>query len=168
MSSTATRCAPVCNPAAGTSAPNSPAAEALRRRLQFGLPYGSADAIAQKSGTALRCVRAQIQGEDPLTVKVAVEALAAVGPEAAISALDELLEHAGLAVIARPSETRDAAGLLTANAALLVGISDVERELGAGLADGVLSSRESVQIAAALTETRVRIDALLRHLGVAR
>ena len=132
------------------------------------MPYGSADDVAQKSGTSLRCVRAQVQGEDPLTVKVAVEGLATMSREGAILALDELLEPAGLAVIARPGESRDASGLLTANAALLVGLGDVEAVLGAGLADGTMSPQETVQLVAALTESRVRIDAFLRALGVAR
>ena len=168
MPSTAEKMSGSLGPATGIHETNSHAAEELRVRIQKALPWGTQPTVATRSGASLRSVRAQIQGEDPLTVKVAIEALASVSREAAIEALDELLGHAGLAVIARPAETHDAVGLLTANAALLVGISEVERELGVGLADGVLTPRESVQIAAALTETRLRIDALLRHLGVSR
>ena len=168
MSSTPSRSAlrPVVS--AGSRTPNSPAAEQLRRRIQFGLPYGSAETIEQRSGASLRCVRAQLQGEDPLTVKVAIEALDLLSPEAGDAALDELLAHGGRAVIRRPDESRDAAGLLAANAELLSALADAERELGTGLSDGVLDTAETIRLVAALTETRTRIDALLRSVGVSR
>lgn len=168
MSSTPSRSAlrPVVS--AGSRTPNSPAAEQLRRRIQFGLPYGSAETIEQRSGASLRCVRAQLQGEDPLTVKVAIEALDLLSPEAGDAALDELLAHGGRAVIRRPDETRDAAGLLAANAEMLAALADAERELGRGLSDGVLDTAEAVPLVAALTETRTRIDVILRRVGVSR
>lgn len=168
MSSTSSRSAlrPVVS--AGDSHANSPAAEAFRRRIQAGLPYGSAETIRQRSGASLRCVYAQLQGEDPLTVKVAIEALRLLEPGLADVALDELLAPGGRAVIRRPDEIRDAAGLLGANGALLAALSAAESELGTGLSDGVLDSAEAIRLTAALTETKLRIDALLARVGGTR
>lgn len=155
-------------PSAGDGQANSPAADTFRRRIQSGLPYGSAETIRQRSGASLRCVRAQLEGEDPLTVKVAIEAVRLLEPILADAALDELLAPGGRAVIRRPDETRDAAGLLGANGALLAALSAAERELGTGLADGVLDTPEAVRLTAALTETKLRIDALLARVGGTR
>lgn len=168
MSSTPSRSALRPIVSAGTSPANSPAAEAFRRRIQNGLPYGSAETIRQRSGTALRCVRAQLEGEDPLTVKVAIEALRLLEPTAADVALDELLAPSGRTVIRRPDEVRDAAGLLGANGALLAALAAAEHELGAGLSDGVLDTAEAVRLTAALTETKLRIEALLARVGGGR
>ena len=152
----------------GNHTVNSPAADALRCRIQNGLPYGSQETIVQRSGASLRCVKAQIQGEDPLTVKVAIEALRLLEPTAADVALDELLAPSGRTVIRRPDEVRDAAGLLGANGALLAALAAAEHELGAGLSDGVLDTAEAVRLTAALTETKLRIDALLARVGGVR
>lgn len=150
-------------PARGEHLANSPAADAFRRRLQAALPYGSAGRIAIRTGRPERAVYGQVEGEHPLTVSVAVEALRELPAGQARDALAELLGPAGLAVIPTPC-AEEATDVLSANGHLLAAVGAVEAALAIGLADGHLDAREAAEALRAVVEARVRLDGLERRL----
>lgn len=151
-------------PARGESVANSPAVEAFRRRLQAAAPYGALGRVAIRTGRPERAVYGQIEGEHPLTVAVAVEALRELPAGQARAALAELLAPAGLSVIETPSPSA-ASDVLAANAGLLGAVGAVEAALAAGLADGHLDAREAAEALRAVVEARVRLDHLERRLA---
>lgn len=151
-------------PARGESATNSPAVDAFRRRVQSALPYGALGRVAIRTGRPERAVYGQIEGEHPLTVAVAVEALRELPAGASREALADLLAPAGLTVI--PTPTAEAAhDVLAANGHLLCAVGSVEAALSAGLADGHLDARETAEALRAVVEARVRLDGLERRLA---
>ena len=151
------------------SPPESEHVDTWRRALVTALPTGSQKTIHDRTGIPMDTVNDACQGRHVrLPLLLAVEGLREIRPELRCSLADDLLAPLGLAVIQRPGESHDASGLLSANGALLVAVAAAQESLGEGLADGVMSSREALNVAAALSETRVRIDALLLALGVGR
>lgn len=151
-------------PARGESATNSPAVDAFRRRVQAALPYGALGRVVIRTGRPERVVYGQIEGEHPLTIAVAVEALRELPAGASREALADLLAPAGLTVI--PTPTAEAAhDVLAANGALLCAVGGVEAALAAGLADGHLDAREAAEALRAVVEARVRLDHLERRLA---
>lgn len=138
-------------------------------RLVEALPTGARERIRVRTGLPKTTMDDACQHRHvrpPLVL--AVEGLREIRLELRRDLADDLLAPIGLSVIPRPDETRDAAGLLAANGALLGAVAEAQERLGAGLADGIVTPLEAAQVAAALTETRTRIDALLAALGVAR
>lgn len=150
-------------PARGEATPNSPAADAFRRRVQAALPYGALGRVAIRTGRPERAVYGQIEGEHPLTVAVAVEALRELPAGHAREVLSDLLAPAGLTVIPRPTPGA-AHDVMAANGALLAAVGDVEATLAHGLADGDLDAREAAEALRAVVEARVRLDGLERRL----
>lgn len=151
-------------PARGESATNPPAADAFRRRIQAALPYGAAGRVAIRTGRPERAVYGQVEGEHPLTVSVAVEALRELPEGQAREALAELLSPAGLTVISTPC-AEAAPDVIAANGHLLGAVGAVESALAAGLADGHLDAREAAEALRAVVEARVRLDGLERRLA---
>ena len=143
---------------------NCPSAENLRLRLVSAHRKGDHQTIVDLSGTALRCVRAQYQGEDPLTVNVAATALLLMGRERAAAALDELGEPAGCAAIVRPAEgcVRD---VMTAHAAILRALAHLEGDFAAAISDGDLSEDDRSDLIGALREVQSRCSELETRLG---
>ena len=124
---------------------NSPAVDAFRRRVQAALPYGALGRVVIRTGRPERAVYGQIEGEHPLTVAVAVEALRELPAGASREALADLLAPAGLTVITTP--TAEAAhDVLAANGHLLCAVG-------------------SVEALRAVVEARVRLDGLERRLA---
>lgn len=166
----------VCTPRRWTAAqpaalrishPESEHVDTWRRAFATALPTGCRERIHDRTGVPMDTVNDAIEGRHVrLPVILAVEGLREIRPELRRSLADDLLAPLGLAVIQRPGESHDASGLLSANGALLVAVAGAQESLGEGLADGVMSPREALNVAAALSETRVRIDALLAALGV--
>ena len=138
-------------------------------RLASAIPTGRREAIHVRTGIPKTTVydAFELRNVRP-PLALAVEGLREIRLELRRDLADDLLAPIGLAVIPRPDETRDAAGLLAANGALLAAVAGAQASLGEGLADGVMTTPEAAHVAAALTETRVRIDALLEALGVGR
>lgn len=151
------------------SHPESEHVDTWRRALVTALPTGCRERIHDRTGIPMDTVNDAIEGRHVrLPLLVAIEGLREIRPELRCALADDLLAPLGLAVIQRPGESRDAAGLLSANGALLAAVAGAQESLGEGLADGVMSPREALNVAASLSETRVRIDALLLALGVSR
>lgn len=143
--------------------------DAWRRQLSVALPTGSHDRIRTRTGVPRSTVDDALEGRHVrLPLLLAVEGLREIRLELRRQLADDLLAPLDLAVIQRPGESRDASSLLSANGALLSAVASAQASLGDGLADGVMTSREALSVAAALSETRARIDALLLALGVGR
>lgn len=139
------------------------------RRLVAALPTGCRKDIQTRTGIPKTTMNDAFELRNvrpPLLL--AIEGLREIRLELRRPLADDLLAPIGLAVIPRPDETRDASGLLAVNGALLAAVAAAQERLGEGLADGVMTTAESVQLAGALAETRTRIDALLGALGVER
>lgn len=151
------------------SRPESEHVDTWRRAFVTALPTGCRERIHDRTGIPMDTLNDATEGRHVrLPLLLAVEGLREIRPELRCSLADDLLAPLGLAVIQRPGESRDASGLLSANGALLAAVAAAQESLGEGLADGVMSPREALNVAAALSETRVRIDALLGALGVGR
>ncbi|MFA6031137.1 MAG: hypothetical protein WC969_14875 [Elusimicrobiota bacterium] len=141
--------------------------DAWFRRLVKALPTGCREDIQTRTGIPKSTMDDAFQCRHvrpPLVL--AVEGLREIRLEFRRDLADDLLRLIGLAAIPRPDETRDASGLLAVNGSLLAAVAAVQERLGEGLADGVVTPAEASQVAAALTETRTRIDVLLAALGL--
>ncbi len=169
MSSTPSRWPASTTASLRISPPESEHVDTWRRAFVTALPTGSQKVIHTRTGIPMDTVNDACQGRHVrLPLLLAVEGLREIRPELRCSLADDLLAPLGLAVIQRPGESRDASGLLSANGALLAAVASAQESLGEGLADGVMSPHEALNVAAALSETRTRIDALLLALGVGR
>lgn len=169
MSSTPERCGGRDGSSLRITHPESEHLDAWRRRFVVALPTGSQKLIHDRTGIPMDTVSDACQGRHVrLPLLLAIEGLREIRPELRRQLADDLLAPLDLAVIQRPGESHDASGLLSANGALLAAVAVAQESLGEGLADGVMSPREALNVAAALSETRVRIDALLAALGVGR
>lgn len=154
---------PALAPARGDRHPNCPAAERLRLRILAAHRKGEHQTVSELSGTALRCVRAQYQGEDPLTVNVVATALLLMPRGVAAAALDELGEPAGVAAIVRPSEGSDR-DVISAHAAILRALSHLEGGFAEALEDGGLSEGERAELLGAVRELKSRCHDLEARL----
>lgn len=169
MSSTPSKWRAAASSSLRISHPESEHVDTWRRAFVTALPTGCRERIHDRTGIPMDTLNDATEGRHVrMPLLLAVEGLREIRPELRRSLADDLLAPLGLAVIQRPGENHDASGLLSANGALLAAVADAQESLGEGLADGVMSSREALNVAAALSETRVRIDALLAALGVGR
>lgn len=151
------------------SHPESEHVDTWRRAFVTALPTGCRERIHDRTGIPMDTVSDACEGRHVrLPLLLAVEGLREIRPELRRALADDLLAPLGLAVIQRPGESHDAAGLLSANGALLAAVAAAQESLGEGLSDGVMTPREALNVAAALSETRARIDSLLAALGVGR
>lgn len=146
-------------PARGAAPVNSPAVDALRRRLQCSLPYGAISHVAERLGRAERCVYAQVEGEHPLTLSVVVEALRELPEGTVLSALSDLLAPARLGVYRLGAAPSDGAPL-AALARLAAEVGDVARETLAAYSDGALSPGERAALVSEIDEARAALDRL--------
>lgn len=80
------------SPAMRDVAPNSPAMEAFRRRLQTAIPYGTEKQIASRLGRAAAWVYDQVEGRHPLCGDVILGCLHAMSEAARTAAITELLD----------------------------------------------------------------------------
>ena len=152
-----------------TSPVESEHVDSWRRAFSLALPTGSHEVNHRRTGIPKSTVADACEGRHVrLPLLVAIEGLREMRLELRRSLADDLLAPLGLAVIQRPGESHDASGLLSANGALLAAVAGAQESLGDGLADGVMTPREALSVAAALSETRARIDTLLVALGVSR
>jgi hypothetical protein len=155
--------------ARGGTEPISPRVDEFRRGVQLALPFDSAETIVVRTGTALRCVRGQIQGEHPLTVKVAVEATRLFHDvDAGRKLWDDLLAPLGLAVIDRPNDPASPLPILAATGGLMSSVGQLERSVGAALEDNVVETAEQVEILRDIEATHIRLHHLEQRVrGVA-
>jgi hypothetical protein len=139
------------------------------RRLSQAIPTGRREFIQSRTGIPRSTIYDAFEGRNvrpPLLL--AVEGLREIRLELRRELADDLVAPIGLAVIPRPGESYDSSGLLALNGALLSALAATQERLGQGLADGVMTTVEAVPVAAALTETVVRAQALLAALGASR
>lgn len=169
MSSTPSRCDARDGASLRITHPESDHVESWRGRFKDLIPTGNRETIQTRTGIPLSTLNDALEGRHVrLPLLLAIEGLREIRPELRRQLADDLLAPLDLAVIQRPGESRDASGLLSANGALLAAVASAQSSIGDGLADGVMSPRESLNVAAALSETRARIDSLLVALGVSR
>jgi len=136
-----------------------------RDRWKKALPTGSHRTLHTRTGIPLTTIGDAIEGRHVrLPLLLAIEGLREIRAEVRRDLADELLEPLDLAAIHRPGAHRGASGVLGANGDLLAAVAGVEREIGAGLEDGILDQQETLRVVATLAETRARLDALLYTL----
>lgn len=138
-------------------------------RLVAALPTGARGRIQSRTGISKNTMddACQLRHVRPPLV-LAIEGLREVRPELRRDLADDLLAPLGLAVIPRPDETRDVAGLLAMNSAYLSAVASSQDSLAESLADGVMKPSEAVQLAAELTQTKAAIEFFLAGLGVGK
>lgn len=145
--------------ASRTDAGNPAFVEALRRKVQDGLPYGGGERVKARLAGVVGNTEEQLIGRNRLTVAVLVEALRELPRDLALEVLDDLSRPLDATVVDRATSAASVHPV-AASGALLESTGAYSAALGRALADGSLDAEERIGLRRQLGQIQHTLDEL--------